>query len=105
MLAPAKANLNVCIIREDAGGAASAIQFREELLGGVDNLAPAEHELPAAAAALAPPHAREAREVVFGRDVVVCALAAGLFHTNTEKKQQHQKQHQKPNKKQNAHHV
>src|SRR3569833_3464182 len=54
MLAPAKANLNDCIIREDAGGAASAIHFREELLGGVDDLAPAEHELPAAAAALAP---------------------------------------------------
>src|SRR3569832_673863 len=61
MLAPAKANLNVCIIREDAGGAASAIHFREELLGGVDDLAPAEHELPAAAAALAPQHGRAAR--------------------------------------------
>src|SRR3569833_879940 len=58
MLAPAKANLNVCIIREDAGGAASAIHFREELLGGVDDLAPAEHELPATAAAQAPQHSR-----------------------------------------------
>src|SRR3569832_1234924 len=61
MLAPAKANMNVCIIREDAGGAASAIHFREELLGGVDDLAPAEHELPAAAAALAPQHGRAER--------------------------------------------
>src|SRR3569833_966990 len=61
MLAPAKANLNVCIIREDAGGAASAIHFREELLGGVDDLAPAEHELQAAAAALAPQPGRADR--------------------------------------------
>src|SRR3569833_3301444 len=61
MLAPAKANLNVCIIREDAGGAASAIHYREELLNSVDDLAPAEHELPAAAAALAPRRGRAGR--------------------------------------------
>src|SRR3569833_811926 len=61
MLAPAKANLNVCIIREDAGGAASAIHFREELLGGVDDLAPAEHELPAATTTQTPQHGRADR--------------------------------------------
>src|SRR3569832_187327 len=70
VLAPAKANLNACNIREDAGGDASAIHFREELLGGVDDLAPAEHEQPAAAAALAPQHGRGDRGEQLGAHLV-----------------------------------
>src|SRR3569623_122812 len=105
MLAQAKANLNVCIIREDAGGAASALHFREELLGGVDDLAPAEHELPAAAAALAPQHGRATRGDVFVRDVDVCALAAGLFHTVADALQHRRILRQLPFEVQDAHHV